>query len=72
MTKRVVLGSDEDDSDGEEEESCEEEIVDRSHEEESSACKIGKSKLSMNGLKIDVKIDIPAYDGTIIAEKLHN
>ncbi|KAL6289150.1 hypothetical protein ACE6H2_006660 [Prunus campanulata] len=58
----------------EEEESAEEFGADQSQDKESDADKASKSKTSMNGLKIDVKIDIPVhvYDGEINTEKLDN
>ncbi|CAL9013001.1 unnamed protein product [Prunus brigantina] len=69
--KKRVQFSAEEDSD-EEEETAEEFGAGQSQEKESDADKAGKCKTSMNGLKIDVKIDIPAYDGEINIEKLDN
>ncbi|CAL2237497.1 unnamed protein product [Prunus armeniaca] len=69
--KKKVQFSEEEDFD-KEEESAEQFGADQSQEKESDADKASKSKTSMNGLKIDVKIDIPAYDGEINAEKLDN
>ncbi|BFG20882.1 hypothetical protein CerSpe_071560 [Prunus speciosa] len=69
--KKRMQFSEEEDSD-EEEESAEEFGANQSQEKESDADKASKSKTSMNGLKIDVKIDILVYDGKINTEKLDN
>ncbi|CAL8137533.1 unnamed protein product [Prunus armeniaca] len=67
----LMMANEKEDSD-EEEETEEEFGAGQSQEKELDADKAGKSKTSMNGLKIDVKIDIPANDGEINTEKLDN